>query len=77
METVRLIIHGNSVIDWNRSNFRTKEDVDRFLRLHLLDAEDPEDQRRLRFVYGESVNYLEEHLGLHFPGRFAKSRRCS
>ncbi len=67
METVRLIIHGNSVIDWNRSNFQSREDVDRFLRLHLLDADDPEDQRRLRFVYGESVNYLEEHLGLHFP----------
>ena len=67
METVRLIIHGNSVIDWNRSNFQSREDVDRFLRLHLLDSDDPEDQRRLRFVYGESVNYLEEHLGLHFP----------
>lgn len=67
LETVRLIVHGNSVIDWNRSSFRSREDVDRFLRLHLLDPEDPEDQRRLRFVYGESVNYLEEHLGLHFP----------
>lgn len=67
METVRLIIHGNSVIDWNRSTFQSHEDVDRFLRLHLLDPDDPEDQRRLRFVYGESVNYLEEHLGLHFP----------
>jgi uncharacterized protein (TIGR04552 family) len=67
LETVRLIVHGNSVIDWNRSNFRTREDVDRFLRLHLLDPDDPEDQRRLRFVYGEAVNYLEEHLELHFP----------
>ena len=67
LETVRLIVHGNSVIDWNRSSFRTRDDVDRFLRLHLLDPEDPEDQRRIRFVYGESVNYLEEHLGLHFP----------
>jgi len=67
LETVRLIVHGNSVIDWNRSSFRSRDDVDRFLRLHLLDPEDPEDQRRIRFVYGESVNYLEEHLGLHFP----------
>ena len=67
METIRLIVHGNSVIDWNRSSFRSVEDVDRFLRLHMLDPEDPEDQRRIRFVYGEAVNYLEEHLGLHFP----------
>jgi len=67
LETVRLIVHGNSVIDWNRSSFRSLAEVDRFLRLHQLDPDDPEDQRRLRFVYGESVNYLEEHLGLHFP----------
>jgi uncharacterized protein (TIGR04552 family) len=67
IETVRLIVHGNSVIDWNRSAFHSRDEVDRFLRLHLLDPDDPEDQRRLRFVYGESVNYLEEHLGLHFP----------
>jgi len=67
LEIVRLILRGNSVIDWNRSNFRDLESVDRFLRLHMIDTNDPEDQRRLRFVYGESVNYLQEHLGLHFP----------
>lgn len=67
LETVHLILRGNSVVDWNRSNFDTREDVDRFLRLHMLDPNDPEDQRRIRFVYGESVNYLQEHLGLHFP----------
>jgi uncharacterized protein (TIGR04552 family) len=67
IETVRLIVHGNSVIDWNRLAFHSRDDVNRFLRLHLLDPDDAEDQRRLRFVYGESVNYLEEHLGLHFP----------
>ena len=67
LETVRLIVQGNSVIDWNRSSFRSIEEVDRFLKLHQLDFADPEDLRRLRFVYGEAVNYLEEHLGLHFP----------
>jgi uncharacterized protein (TIGR04552 family) len=67
LEKVHLILRGNSVIDWNRSNFETLEDVDRILRLHLLDPNDPEDQRRIRFVYGEAVNYLQEHLGLHFP----------
>lgn len=67
LETVRLIVHGNSVIDWNRSNFRTRAEVTQFLKLHQLDVDDPEDQRRLRFVYGEAVNYLEDHLGLNFP----------
>ena len=67
VDTIKLIVHGNSVIDWNRATFRTLEEVDRFFRLQLLDIDDPEDQRRIRFVYGEAVNYLEEHLGLHFP----------
>ena len=67
LEVVRLILRGNSVIDWNRSNFDTLESVNRILRLHMIDPDDPEDQRRLRFVYGEAVNYLQEHLGLHFP----------
>jgi len=67
LETARLILRGNSVIDWHRSNFMRMEDVDRVLRLHLVDPNDPEDQRRIRFVYGEAVNYLAEHLGLHFP----------
>jgi len=72
METIRLIVHGNSVVDWNRSSFRSVEEVDRFLGLHQIDTNDPEDQRRLRFVYGEAVNYLEEHLGLHFPDDLRK-----
>lgn len=67
MDSVRLILAGNSVIDWNRAHFQTLGDVDRFLAMHLLDLEDPEDNRRLRFVHAEAVNYLEEHLGLTFP----------
>jgi len=67
LEAVRLILNGNSVIDWNRATFPTVQSVDSFLRLHLLDLRDPEDARRLRFVHGEAVNYLEQHLGLHFP----------
>ncbi|MEC7948297.1 MAG: TIGR04552 family protein [Myxococcota bacterium] len=67
LDSVRLILAGNSVIDWNRAHFETLADVDRFLALHLLDLKDPEDHRRLRFVHAEAVNYLEEHLGLTFP----------
>jgi uncharacterized protein (TIGR04552 family) len=67
LETMRLILRGNSVIDWTRSNFHDLASVDRFLKLHMIDPSDPEDARRLRFVYGEAVNYLQEHLGLHFP----------
>ena len=67
LEAVRLILAGNSVVDWNRANFHKKEDVDRFFALHLLDLNDPFDQRRLNFLYTESIGYLETHLKLRFP----------
>jgi uncharacterized protein (TIGR04552 family) len=67
LEIVRLILEGNSVIDWNRVRFTSRADVDRFLELHLVDLDDPEDLRRFHFVHAEAVNYLQEHLGLHFP----------
>ncbi len=67
VETVRLILQGDSIIDWNRAHFRSLADVDRFLGLHLLDLSRDEDVARLEFVYAEAINYLEEHVGLRFP----------
>lgn len=71
VDAIRLLLRGNSVIDWNRAHFSSRADVDRFLRLHLLDPDAPEDQRRLRFVHGEAIHYLSEHLDLHFPDDLA------
>lgn len=67
LEQVRLILRGNSVIDWHRTHFDTREQVDRFLNLHLIDVGEPADLRRLRFVHHEAVAYLQDHLGLQFP----------
>jgi len=67
LEAVRLMLRGNSIIDWNRANFRSYHEVDRYLNLHRLNLDDPEDRWRLSFVHGEAINYLEEHLGLQFP----------
>ena len=68
LDAIRLVLKGNSIIDWNRAHYPDRAAVDHFLRLQLLDTERPEDLRRLRFVHNEAVNYLEEHLGLSFPG---------
>lgn len=67
LEAVRLVLRGNSVVDWNRAHFHTLDDVDRFLRLHLADPADPADAARLRRVHQEAITYLEAHLGLSFP----------
>ena len=45
LEAVRLILRGNSIIDWNRANFRSLEEADRFFRLHLFNSSNPVDLR--------------------------------
>ncbi len=67
LEAVRLLLSGDSVIDWNRANFQKLEHVNAFLLLHQIDISLPEDHRRLKNVFISSVTYLEEHLGLRFP----------
>lgn len=67
LDAIRLLLRGNSVIDWHRVHFHSRADVDRFLRLHLLDLRTAEDRARLQHVHREAVNYLIQHLGLQFP----------
>ncbi|NCG18070.1 MAG: TIGR04552 family protein [Rhodobacterales bacterium] len=68
IEAVRLMLSGGSVVDWQRLAFRDVDAVDRFLKLLCLEPDLLDDQERIRFVYNESVSYLEEHLHLRFPG---------
>ncbi|HHO52067.1 MAG TPA: TIGR04552 family protein [Deltaproteobacteria bacterium] len=67
VESLRVLLSGESVIDWQRLALHTEADVDRFLATHRLDVSDPVDRERLRYVFNESVSYLEEHLRLRFP----------
>ena len=66
VEAVRLVLSGNSVIDWNRANFRTLTEVDRFLLLHGVDLSRTSDRRRIEHLHLSAVTYLEEHLSLRF-----------
>jgi uncharacterized protein (TIGR04552 family) len=60
VEALRLILRGGSVVDWRRLNFRNKDDVDAFLRISLFDPYDPADERRLRVLLSQSVDYLRD-----------------
>lgn len=63
LEALRLLLRGGSVIDWRRLNFRTPEEVDAFLRLNLFDRCDPRDERRLRAILAQAVDYLRTVFG--------------
>jgi uncharacterized protein (TIGR04552 family) len=63
LEALRLLLRGGSVIDWRRLNFKEPGEVDAFLRLNLFDLADPRDDRRLRVVLAQAVEYLRAEFG--------------
>lgn len=60
LERIRLILRGGSVIEWRRLHFGSREEVDRFLRLSLLNPDDPHDQEWMRTVLRDAVEYLRK-----------------
>lgn len=67
VEALRIVLSGGSVVDWHKASFADRDAVDRLLRLHLIDPDDPIDRRRLRYVYNEAVTYVEEFRGMRLP----------
>jgi uncharacterized protein (TIGR04552 family) len=63
LEALRLLLRGGSVIDWRRLAFRDLAEVDAFLGLNLFDADDPRDERRLRGILAQAVDYLRTAFG--------------
>src|SRR5512138_2512147 len=63
LDALRLLLRGGSVIDWRRLDFRTPDEVTRFLALNLFDLDDPRDERRLRSILRQAVDYLRTEFG--------------
>ena len=63
LEVLRLLLRGGSVIDWKRLDFRDAEEVSRFLRLNLFEPDDPRDERRIRSILAQAVQYLRTEFG--------------
>ncbi|HXX30754.1 MAG TPA: TIGR04552 family protein, partial [Myxococcaceae bacterium] len=72
LERVRLILRGGSVIDWRRLHFRTRDEVDRFLRLCCLDLSRSHDDAWARTVLGDAVEYLRRTFGYRVADAVAR-----
>lgn len=58
LEILRLILRGGSVVDWRHAPFDDRGQVDRFLKLHLLDCSQPSDRALADRILKEAVDYL-------------------
>jgi len=72
LERMRLILRGESVIDWRRLHFQTREEVDGYLRLCLFEPDDPFDRARLQSILDEAVDYLRTTFRYGVAGEVAQ-----
>ena len=57
-DSVRLMLRGESVIDWHRLSFADHAEVDRFLRLNEFDPESDHEMDRFEEIRSDAVDYL-------------------
>ena len=71
LDAVRLLLRGDSVIDWHRLNYADHAEVDRFLRLNEFDPESDEEMARLEDVRSDAVEYLSRAFAMAIPDEVA------
>lgn len=69
--SVRLLLRGDSVIDWHRLHFADHAEVDRFLRLNEFDPENDDEMARLEDTRGDAVEYLSRAFAMAIPDEVA------
>jgi uncharacterized protein (TIGR04552 family) len=70
-EAVRLLLRGDSVIDWHRLSFADHSEVDRFLRLNEFNPESDDEIARLEDLRGQAVDYLSRAFAMAIPDDIA------
>jgi uncharacterized protein (TIGR04552 family) len=70
-DSVRLLLRGDSVIDWHRLNYADHAEVDRFLRLNEFDPENDEEMARLEDTRSDAVEYLSRAFAMAIPDEVA------
>ncbi|MFT3692892.1 MAG: TIGR04552 family protein [Kofleriaceae bacterium] len=70
-QAVRLLLRGDSVVDWHRLSFEDHSEVDRFLRLNEFDPESDEEIGRLEELRSDAVDYLTRAFNLNLSDEVA------
>ncbi|HLK35246.1 MAG TPA: TIGR04552 family protein [Polyangiaceae bacterium] len=67
LESIRLILRGDSVIDWRRLDFVNEDEAVEFLRSQELHPSDPADRRRMDHIKAEAIAYLRRQFEYPIP----------
>ncbi|MDP9035515.1 MAG: TIGR04552 family protein [Myxococcota bacterium] len=67
LESIRLILRGDSVIDWRRLDFTSENAALEFLTAQELRPDDPTDRVRMEHVKSEAIAYLRRQYDYPIP----------
>jgi uncharacterized protein (TIGR04552 family) len=67
LEAVRLVLRGDSVIDWHRLHVGDADEARALLRTHEFRPDEAEDRERLATIQAEAISYLRRHFELPIP----------
>jgi uncharacterized protein (TIGR04552 family) len=67
LEPIRLILRGDSVIDWRRLDFAREEEAREFLAAQELRLDDPADRVRMEYVKSEAIAFLRRQFDYPIP----------
>jgi uncharacterized protein (TIGR04552 family) len=67
LESVRLILRGDSVIDWHRLNLQGDDEVRDLLVAQEFRPDEPADRARMAAIKNEAVSYLRRHFEYPIP----------
>jgi uncharacterized protein (TIGR04552 family) len=73
LEAVRLILRGDSVVDWHRLNLESADDARTLLVAHEFHPDDPEDKSRLLALRDEAIAYLRRQFDFPIPTPVAQA----
>lgn len=67
LEAVRLLLRGDSIIDWHRLNFERDQQAVDFLAANELYADQPGDLARAERLKSDAIEYLRRHFEFPIP----------
>ncbi len=67
LESVRLVLRGDSVIDWHRLNWKDDDEIRDFILASEFHPDEPADRARMNAVKAEAISYLRRHFEYPIP----------
>ncbi len=74
LETIRLLLRGDSIIDWHQLHLTTEEEARAFLSNQEFQPDNPADRQRLEQIQAESIAYLRRNFDFAIPRPIEEAR---